>query len=162
MPTPTVVFLCTGNTCRSPLVMALARCRWGQAVQVLSAGLQAMNGQPAADNACVVAIERGADLTDHGSRMLDGELIREADWIIGMTRSHVAMLNARLSEDSEVKLGLLGAPGDDWRHCPTPASVEEVDDPYGGSLETYRKTADQLTRLLALWDPYVRDDQGKD
>ncbi len=139
--------------------MALARRRWGPRVTVLSAGLQAMNGEPAADNACVVAIERGADLTDHRSQLLDAGLVRAADWIIGMTRSHVAMLNARLGEDSAVKLGLLGHPGEDLRHAPTPTSAEEVNDPYGGSLETYRTTADQLTRLLAPWDPVILDGQ---
>jgi protein-tyrosine-phosphatase len=145
----TVVFVCTGNTCRSPLAMALARRRW-PAATVLSAGLQALDCQPAAEAAQVVARERGADLGSHRARRLDGELVARADWIIGMTRSHVAQLNAAL-RGSSVRVGLLGTPNVDLAGRPTPAD-EEVADPFGASLETYRTTADQLERLLAAWD----------
>jgi protein-tyrosine-phosphatase len=145
----TIVFVCTGNTCRSPLAMALARVRWPEATFV-SAGLQAVDGQPAADPAREVARERGADLEDHRSRRLDGDLVRQADWIIGMTRSHVAMLSRALPADATARVGLLGTPGRDLRGMATPDD-EEVADPIGGSQETYRTTADQLERLLDGW-----------
>jgi len=146
----TVVFVCTGNTCRSPLAMALARRRWPQG-RFVSAGLQALAGQPAADHARLVAAERGADLEGHRSQGLDATLLHEAAWVIGMTRSHVAMLNRALGDGVPVRIGLLGAPCRDLRGQPTP-DEEEVADPIGGSLETYRTTADQLERLLRGWE----------
>ena len=151
MKPATVVFVCTGNTCRSPLTMALARLRWPTGVEFLSAGLQAEAGQPAAENARRVAAERGATLADHRAQRLDAELVARADWVVGMTRSHVAQLNARLDSQAGVRLGLLGSPNLDLSATGTPA-VEEVADPIGGSLETYRTVADQLERLLAAWD----------
>lgn len=150
MNSQTVVFVCTGNTCRSPLAMILARQRW-PGIRFFSAGLQAGPGLPAAGPARTVAAERGGDLSDHGSRPLDHDLIAGADWVIGMTRSHVALLNRALGAACPARVGLLGAPAQDLRGEPTP-DEEEVADPIGGSLETYRTCADQLERLLAGWE----------
>jgi protein-tyrosine-phosphatase len=144
------VFVCTGNTCRSPLAMALARQRWPD-LEIHSAGLQAETGLPAANHAHLAAVERGVDLSTHRSRALDAALVARADWIIGMTRSHVAQLNAGLGDDARVRIGLLGHPNEDLAGKPTPAE-EEVADPFGSSLETYRTVTDQIARLLAAWD----------
>jgi protein-tyrosine-phosphatase len=151
----TVVFVCTGNTCRSPLAAALAARRWSGDLAVASAGLQAAEAQPAAEPARIVAAERGCDLRAHRSRFLDDELLASADWIIGMTRSHVAQINARLRRRPPgaptPRVGLLGLPNADLAGRVTPAD-EEVADPFGASVETYRTVADQLERLLAAWD----------
>lgn len=149
-----VVLVCTGNTCRSPLAMVLARQLWPDAVAVDSAGLQALPGEPAALPARAVAQERHADLTAHRSRRLDrGDLARPG-WIIGMTRTHVALLARRLDPAGPVRLGLLGAPGVDLRGRPTP-EADEVGDPIGGDVERYRATAEQMDRLLAAWTPFI-------
>ena len=152
-----VMFVCTGNTCRSPLAMALARVQWSGVVEVASAGLAARDGEPAADPACVVAQEHGADLSEHRSQRLDVQLVDRADWLIGMTRSHVAILARHLDPSGRARLGLLGRPGLDLRGMPTP-DVEEVADPFGGDLDTYRAMADQLTRLLTSWAPHIAPD----
>lgn len=146
----TVVFVCTGNTCRSPLAMVLARLRWPAGVEFLSAGLQAEAGRPAAENARLVAAERGGSLADFEARRLDAQLVARADWFVGMTRSHVAQLNARLGAQAGVRVGLLGHPNCNLFGTGTPVE-EEVADPIGGSLATYRTVADQLERLLAAW-----------
>jgi protein-tyrosine phosphatase len=151
-----VVFVCTGNTCRSPLAAALARQRWPRGPVFLSAGLQAAVGQPAAEPSRQAAEERGADLRGHCSRFLDDEVLASADWLIGMTRSHVAQINARLARHpaaaaAAVRVGLLGSPNENLAGLPAPAD-EEVADPFGGSVEDYRRVADQLDRLLAAWD----------
>ncbi len=154
----TIVFICSGNTCRSPLVQALAARRWGNRAVVLSAGLQATTGQPASEGALAVAAERGADLADHRSQPVNVALLAKADWIIGMTRAHVAMLKARYGGAIAGSVGLLGAPGQDLCAIAATPAVEELRDPFGGPLDTYRGIADQVERLLAAWDPIVTPD----
>lgn len=150
----TVVFVCTGNTCRSPLAMSLARRLWPQGALFLSAGLQALAGQAASAAAQAVAGERGLVLTDHRARALDDALVAQADWLIGMTRGHAAALKARLGGRDRVKIGLLGCPNQDLAARPIP-EAEEVADPFGGDLDVYRSTADQLARLLRAWQPQL-------
>ncbi len=151
-----VVFLCTGNTCRSPLAAALAARTWGEHARFSSAGLQAVAGEPASDGARVVATELGADLSAHRSRPLDATLLSEADWVIGMTRSHAAIFRARHGGQFRGRIGVLGEPGVDLSRHETSATAEEVDDPYGGEVETYRAVAGQIERLLAIWAPEFR------
>ncbi len=148
----TVVFVCTGNTCRSPLAMALARSLWPGTVSFLSAGLQAAPEQPASGGALAAAAARGLDLQGHRARGLDASLVERADWLIGMTRSHVALLKTRLGREDRVRIGLLGAANLDLSDLPIP-EVEEVADPFGGDLAVYESTAGQLARLLHAWQP---------
>ena len=93
-----VVFVCTGNTCRSPLAEALCKARLaerlgctaadlpGRGFHVYSAGLAAMTGGPAAEEAVDVARAYGADLTTHASRPLTADLAAQADYLVAMTR----------------------------------------------------------------------------
>jgi protein arginine phosphatase len=157
----TVVLVCTGNTCRSPLAMVLARQLWPDTVTVDSAGLQAQAGEPAALPARAVAQEWHTDLTAHRARRLDQRELVRPGWIIGLTRSHVAMLARTLDPHGPVRLGLLGAPGVDLRGAATP-DVDEVSDPIGGDLERYRATARQLERMLKSWTPFVGEDNQAD
>lgn len=150
----TVVFVCTGNTCRSPLAMALARMQWPATVRVESAGLQAHPGDPATAQALAVARERGADLAAHRSRRLDTGMLGREGWLIGMTRSHVAQLVRHVPVDGPVRLGLLTVPGVDLRGEKTPEAAE-VEDPFGGDVALYRATADQIESLLNAWRPHV-------
>ena len=155
----TVVFICAGNTCRSPLAMALARRSWPEHVTFLSAGLQAVAGQAATEPAVAVAAERGASLVDHRSQPVDAGLLAQADWLIAMTRSQLAVLKARRGAAGGARLGLLGCPNEDLTACETPA-VEEVGDPFGTDVDNYRATADQLDRLLAAWGPTFTGNMG--
>ena len=96
-----VVFLCTGNTCRSPLAEALCKKRLadrlGCAIEELpargfhvqSAGVAAAGGMPAATEAASVACGYGADLAAHRSQPLTSELAARADYLVGMTSSHL-------------------------------------------------------------------------
>lgn len=152
MPPMTVLFVCSGNTCRSPLAMILARSLWPDGPDFLSAGLQAVTGQPASAHALAVAGELGLGLADHGSAALDVEHLGRADWWIGMTRSHVAQLQKHRGARPGAKIGLLGLANRDLSDCPAPEG-EEVADPYGGDLAAYRAATDQVLRLLRLWGP---------
>src|SRR3954469_25122937 len=83
-----LLFVCTGNTCRSPLAEGIARAeiarRGWRNVEVASAGLSARNGEAATREAVVVARREGIDLSGHASRRLTPEIARWADLILGM------------------------------------------------------------------------------
>src|SRR4051794_7273086 len=94
-PTTTfnLLFVCTGNTCRSPMAEAIARAElerrgWSN-VRVASAGLAAAAGEPATREAVVVAARRGLDLGGHRARQLSAEIIGWADLVLGMSSSHL-------------------------------------------------------------------------
>ena len=146
MPT-TIVFVCTGNTCRSPLAEALCKKllaeRLGCSVEelprhgflVLSAGLAAMIGAEASPEAVQTAREMGADLSGHCSQPLTADLLARADYLFTMTTSHLrALLPFALQEGIQPRL--LAASGID------------IPDPIGHEPEVYRACAQQILRHL--------------
>src|SRR5690606_38943413 len=87
-----LLFICTGNTCRSPMAEAIARAlaseRGLDDVTVGSAGVSAVEGSAASDGATLVALERGLDLSLHRARPLTRELLEEADVVLAMGPPH--------------------------------------------------------------------------
>lgn len=136
----TVLFVCTGNVCRSPMAAGLFR----QAVRdrndfhVLSAGVGAINGQPPSAHAIQVMKELGADIAGERSRMLTGELVQQADYIFGMTRGHVDAIVLLYPQAAE-KAFLLREFDDTLE-----AFEKDISDPIGGSIEVYRACRDQI------------------
>ncbi len=90
-----ILFVCSGNTCRSPMAEALLREKVGTGAnrfQIISAGTSAGSGAPAAEEAVQALKEKGLDLSQHQSRPITQELLKEAELILTMTRSHKGTL----------------------------------------------------------------------
>jgi protein-tyrosine-phosphatase len=148
-----VLFLCAGNTCRSPLAEGLAQHRYGgSTVLFTSAGLCAVAGQAASEGSLLMAAELGVDLAGHRSRLLTAELLAGTDWVVAMTRDQAAQVRCRFP-DYRGRLGLLGLPGVDLAVAIDAAGGEEVADPYGEPLAGYHRMTDQVLRLLEGWRP---------
>jgi protein-tyrosine-phosphatase len=96
-----VLFVCTGNTCRSPFAEAVGR---AEGLEVESAGLAAYAGDEPPDDAITVAYELGYDLSSHHARPLTKEMLERADVVVGMTAEHVSKLGgrARLLGDTDL------------------------------------------------------------
>lgn len=145
-----LLFVCTGNTCRSPMAEAIARSeareRGLAEVESRSAGTFAWAGQPASSLGILVARDRGLDLGGHVSTELNAEALAWADLVLGMDRGHVESAR-RLLPGVRAELLTEGLPaGHAEQGRPVP-------DPIGGERETYEATFDLLDAAVkALFD----------
>ena len=147
-----VHFVCTGNTCRSPLAAAaLVRALGDLAdrVEVTSAGTAARDGAPASEGSRRVADGAGLDLSRHRSRRLDRAALQGMDLVLLMDPHDLARVRALDSEASANTYGLA-----DFAE-PAP-SGEAIPDPFGGSPEAYEECLRRIEAHLERVVPYVR------
>jgi glycine hydroxymethyltransferase len=152
----TVLFICTGNVCRSPMAEGLFR----HAVQgrgeyrVLSAGLGAMEGQPPSPYAVQAVKELGIDISSQRSRMLTPDLVDQADYIFGMTHSHIdtVMMLYPVAAEKTFLLREFDETLDQFE--------KDISDPIGGSYEIYLTCRDQIEQGIPSLLKFIEHSQS--
>lgn len=154
-----VLFVCTGNLCRSPMAEAILKgllARDGEpGIEVDSAGTWAPEGEVIAPMALKVLQDEGLDARDHVSKRIGTELIERSDLIVVMERSHREEILA-LWPQTAGKVVLISSFGGD-------RADEDISDPYGKGIKEYRKCFKSLEQLVgALYGQLVRTNRGRD
>jgi RpiB/LacA/LacB family sugar-phosphate isomerase len=141
----TILFICTGNVCRSPMAEALFRhaMRGRGEFRVFSAGIGALDGQPPTPHSVRAMRELGVDISTQRSRTLTTDLVRQADIILGMTHSHADTV-ALLYPPAAEKTFLLR----EFDETLEPYE-KDISDPIGSAYEVYVDCRDQIEQGIA-------------
>jgi len=141
-----ILFVCTGNTCRSPMAVGLCRkylaekfgcdvdCLGQMGYKITSAGVMAISGAPASREAVTACTENGIDITRHRSKPLSDELIAESDYIFVMSQSH--------------RRQIVGSRPEAALKCRLLAEDADVPDPIGQSVEVYKRSFELIQTSL--------------
>ncbi len=140
----TILFICTGNVCRSPMAEGLFRKATGgnNEFRVFSAGIGAVDGQPPTPHSVTAMRELGIDISNQRSRALTGELVRQADYIFAMTHAHVDTISL-LYPGAADKTFLLREFDE-----AVPSFEKDISDPIGCSYEVYSHCREQIQQSI--------------
>jgi len=128
-----VLFLCTGNICRSPLAQVVAQDRFGETFRFTSAGTHAIEGTEATEHTRTLATERGLDLSSHSATLLTN--CSQPDAVIGMEQHHLVAARHQFPELDVSRIRLLAHP-------------VGITDPYLRSFDVYRAAAQNIDKAF--------------
>lgn len=151
-----ILFVCTGNTCRSPLAETIARAMIAERgipdMHVGSAGTFALPDAPASDGSLAVGKEHGHDLSSHRARETTAAVVQWADLILGMGPHHLERVADLGGEGKSELLASFASRGADSRG---------VSDPFGSGIDVYRATYDELAREIGNALDRLVDDRSQ-
>jgi protein-tyrosine-phosphatase len=154
-----VVFVCSGNICRSPMAEAYFRHRVEtdalEGLEADSAGTLRIRKARASAEAIEAMAEVGVDLEGHRSKGVSAKVLASSDVTIGMSHDHLDYLAAKHPEGEDERL-LLRAFEDGWRPAPNPRDLE---DPIGHPLDFYREQVRVITRCVDNLIDYITRDR---
>lgn len=128
-----ILFVCTGNTCRSPMAEGILNKLAGERnldVFAKSAGISAAEGSPASVNSVKACEEIGVDISGHRSTQLTNQMFYEADEVVPMTKTHQIIMQDAFKNREKILPAL------------------DVPDPFGGDLEEYRLCRNRIKEKI--------------
>jgi len=153
------MFVCTGNTCRSPMaegiLKKMARDEGLDRMNVISSGIGTYDGYPVSENSVLAAARDGIDISGLHSTQLVSDLMHESDLILALAHNHYEKMVSLYPEDA-YKVFML-------RAFPEQQADESlsVADPIGMDLREYRRTYDEIKAELGRIWPYIKDRYNK-
>lgn len=140
-----ILFVCTGNTCRSPMAEIIAKDYFkkiNKINRVSSCGLQNISKEPANTKSIDAVNELGLDLKRHKSKLISKELIENSDLVLTMTIAQRDLIRIAYFDvdkiDDKVQTLSFYSTGED----------KDIEDPYFSSLEVYKNVRDEIKYLI--------------
>lgn len=135
-----ILFVCTGNTCRSSMAEGIARELAGKGdLEFSSAGIAAFPGSPASQEALIVMKENQIDISSHQARLLTREMVETADLVLTMTQGHCNNIHRAMPEYNNKVFTINKYAWD---------KDEDILDPYGQSVEVYKLVASEIKEAI--------------